>query len=137
MPTVNTPTLTLTQVGANVTITVTYDAVFTAFERQLVGFGTTYHAHVDVVGMDPAGALTGAVLTVFPLTPLAVAVGGGNQIVPRTDQIVVPRAALNEDAAPKNDDEIRCNIRIHTVGLLVPPPTFTPDVFTPERKLLS
>jgi hypothetical protein len=138
MPTVTNPTLALAPAaGANVTITVTYDAFFTAFDRALVAFGTTYHAHVEVFGMDPAGSLTGAVVAAFPPIPLAVTAGAGNQIIPRTDTMTVPRVVLQEDAAVGDDDEIRCKIRIHTVGPLVPPPPFTPDLFTPELTLIS
>ncbi len=139
MPTVNNPILTLAPAGGgNAIITVTYDAVFTAFERQLVGFGTTYHSHVEVFGMDPPGSLTGAVIALFPPAGnFPVVAGAGDQIIPRTEQIVRPRLTLEEDVPAGDDDEIRCKIRIHTIGVLVPPPSFTPDVFTSELTLIS
>ena len=37
MPTINSPALALITVDDNVTVSVTYNAVFTSFERQLAG----------------------------------------------------------------------------------------------------
>jgi hypothetical protein len=132
MPTINTPSLTHTIVGVNVTLTVTYNAVFTAFERQLAGLGMTFHEHLDVFGIDPPGSLTGTQLATFPLATLAVTAGAGPQTIARSAQMVMTRAALDEDPAFGNPDEISVKIRIHSIGL---PPPFTPDIFTNEEVL--
>lgn len=134
MPTVNGANLTLTTVNQNVTINVTFNAVFTAFERQLAGLGMNYHEHVEVIGVDPAGGTTGVVLTSFPLANLAVTAGAGSQTIARNLSKTVSRASLQEDTALGDDDEIRCKIRIHSVGL---PQEFSSDVFTPQQVLLG
>jgi hypothetical protein len=134
MPSVNSAALALITVGQNVTVSVTYNAVFTAFERQLAGLGMGFHEHLDVFGIDPPGSLTGTLLDTFPLTPFAVTVGAGAQVVPRSVQMVIPRPALQEDTALGDADEIRVRIRIHAVGL---PAEFSPDIFTDQEVLLG
>jgi hypothetical protein len=138
MPTVTNPVLTLTTVGSDTTIAVTYDATYTAFERQLAGLGMTFHAHIDVQGMDPAGSLTGTTIVSFDNDPQPVTVGVGSQVLSRSPTpITVTRASLQEDptvGGVADNDEIRAKIRIHSVGL---PPEFTPDVFTPQQVLLG
>lgn len=137
MPTITGATLTLTP-GLNVTIAVTYTATFTPADRALVASGVTYHPHIDVFGIDPAGSLTGVFLALVPDLAFPVNAGVVNQVFLRNASAVVPRALLEEDIALGDDDEIRCKIRVHSVNLpLVPPPAFTPDVFTPERTLIS
>jgi hypothetical protein len=130
VPSINSQTLALTTTGDDTTITVTYNAVFSEFERQLAGIGMGFHAHTEVVGVDP-GAVT-AVLAIFPRAAFAVSSGRGPLIVPTTEEMVVPRATLQED--PGGDDEIRVQIRIHSVGL---PPTFTEEIFTERERLLG
>ena len=132
MPTINSPSLTVTIVGVDVTLDVTYNAVFTAFERQLAGLGMTFHEHLEVFGIDPPGSLTGTQLATFPLAALAVTAGAGPQTIARSAQMVMARAALDEDPAFGNADEIRVKVRIHSIGL---PPPFTPDSFTDEEVL--
>ncbi len=138
MPTVSNPILTLTTVGANTTVNVTYNATYTAFERQLAGLGMTFHEHIDVQGMDPAGSLTGTTITSFPLANHAVTVGAGSQVIARNVSLPpLPRSLFQEDPTVGgviDNDEIRAKIRIHSVGL---PDPFTPDVFTPEQILLG
>ncbi len=134
MPSVNSAQLTLTTIGTNVTINVTFNAVFTAFERQLAGLGMTFHEHIDVFGIDPPGSTTGTVITSFPSPNFAVTVGAGSQTIPRSVSMVVSRASLQEDAGVGDADEIRCKIRIHSVGL---PAEFTPDIFTDQEVLLG
>jgi len=134
MASINNANLTLTTVNQNVTINVTFNAVFTAFERQLAGLGMTFHEHVDVLGVDPPGGTTGTVLTTFPLTNFAVTVGGGSQTIARNVSKTVTRASLQEDTGVGDNDEIRCKIRIHAVGL---PATFTPDVFSDQEILVG
>jgi hypothetical protein len=131
MPTISNAALTLVTVAQDVTVTVTYDAEFSALERQLAGLGMTFHDHLDIFGMDPPASLTGTFIQTFPRAPIAVTVGAVPQIIPRSAQMVVPRAVLDEDAGV-NNDEIRVKIRIHSVGL---PETFTQDVFTNEQVL--
>ena len=134
MPSINSANLALTTVNQNVTINATFNAVFSAFERQLAGLGMSYHEHIEVIGVDPAGSTTGVVLTSFPLTTFAVTAGAGSQTIARNVSKTVTRASLQEDSALGDDDEIRCKIRIHAVGL---PQEFTPDAFTPQQVLLG
>ena len=134
MPSVNGANLTLTTVNQNVTINITFNAVFTAFERQLSGLGMNFHQHIDVIGVDPSGGTTGTTLTSFPTTAFAVTVGAGSQTIPRNASITVTRASLQEDTAAGDNDEIRCKIRIHSVGL---PPVFTPDNFSDQEVLIG
>jgi hypothetical protein len=47
--------------------------------------------------------------------------------------VTIPRATLQEDSGG-DEDEIICNIRIHSVGL---PETFTENVASPQRILLG
>lgn len=126
--------LTLTTVDQNVTINVKFNAVFTPFERQLHGLGMTSHQHIDVLGIDPAGSTTGTVLTTFPLTNFAVTAGAGTQTIPRNESKTVTRGSLQEDTGLGDNDEIRCKIRIHSIGL---PPAFSPDVFTDQEVLVG
>ncbi len=134
MPTVENPTLTLTTVNNATEVTVTFNAVFTAFERQLAGLGMTFHQHIDVIGIDPPGSLTGSVLIEFPLTSFAVTVGPGSQTIFRNAVMTTQRGTFQEDNQSGDADEIRCKIRIHSVGL---PLVFTPDVFTDQKILLG
>jgi hypothetical protein len=138
MPTVTNPILILTTVGALTTVNVTYNATYTAFERQLAGLGMTFHAHIDVQGMDPVGSLTGTTIISLPNDPHPVTVGAGSQVLARSVSLPpLPRALFQEDPTVGgviDNDEIRAKIRIHSVGL---PDEFTPDVFTPEQVLLG
>jgi hypothetical protein len=134
MPSVNSAALTLTTTGQTVTLSVSYNAVFTAFERQLAGLGMTFHEHLDVFGIDPPGSLTGTLLDTFPLTPFTVSAGAGPLIVPRSVQMDMTRSELQEDTGVGDSDEIRVKIRIHSVGL---PPEFSADIFTDQETLLG
>jgi len=138
MATINTATLTLTTVNQDVTINVTFNAVFSGFERQLAGLGMIFHEHIDVIGIDPPGSLTGTVLPdtsgLFPHTRFAVTVGAGDQVIARNVSKTITRASLQEDTAVGDADEIRCKIRIHAIGF---PPEFSLDVFTPQQVLIG
>lgn len=134
MPTITSPALALITVDDNVTVSVTYNAVFTSFERQLAGLGMNFHEHLDVFGMDPPGSLTGTLIASFPQTRFAVTAGAGSQTIPRSVQMVLSRSSLQEDTSVGDADEIRVKIRVHSVGL---PPIFTPDAFTDEERLLG
>ena len=142
MPTVTNPTLTLTTVGsgssAEVTIDVTFDAVFTELERNLAVLGLKFHRHINVYGMDPSGSLTGIEISgtegLFPHINFALTQGSGDEIIPVSASQTVLRSVLQEDTALGDADEIRCKIRIHCVGM---PPEFTEDVFTSQQVLLG
>lgn len=132
MPTTNNRQLTLTTVGTNVTIGVTYNAVFSVFERRLAGLGLVFRERIAVIGVDPPGATTGTLLSSFPNTNLAVTDGAVAQTIARNVSMTVTRASLQEDLA--DADEIRCRIRIEANGL---PPAVTPDAFTDQEILLG
>ena len=131
MPTITSPNLTLTTVNNDVTINVTFIATFTSFERQLAGLGMTFDWHIDILGVDANGH---SVLTSFPSTTLPVFVGVGPQPIPVNVSKTVTRASLQEDSGVGDNDEIGCNIRIHSQGM---PPTFTDDLFTVQRVLVG
>jgi len=134
MPTTNNRQLTLTTVGTNVTIGVTYNAVFSVFERHLAGLGLVFRERIAVIGVDPPGATTGTVLANFPSPNLAVTDGAVAQTIARNVSMTVTRASLQEDPAVGDADEIRCRIRIEANGL---PPAVTPDAFTDQEILLG
>ena len=128
MPTITNATLNLTTVNNDVTANVTFDAVFTRFERNLADLGMTFDRHVDILGVD-AGATT--VLFSFDPTNLPVTAGAGSQTIPVALALTRPRSFFQEDT---DNDEIGCNIRIHSQGF---PPVFTPDFFTNQRVLVG
>ena len=137
MPTTNSRNLTLNREGANVRVTVTYNAVFSPFERALVGLGMTFREQIAIIGVDTV-APTNTVLGNFLVQTIPVTAGAGTLTVPRRREVVVTRATLDEDPSsllvgPDFDaDEIRCRIRIQAVGL---PPAVTPDEFTDQEVL--
>ena len=125
------------QADENIRVTVTYNALFTAFERNLASLGMTFRERIAVMGMDPPGSVTGSVLAEFPVAQIPVPAGSGEVSVARNRQIVLNRFQLDEDPswlglAELDADEIRCRIRIESQGL---PPAVTPDAFTNERIL--
>ena len=132
MPTVTNTALTLTTVNSNTTVTVDFDTEFSEVERNLTGLGVRYHPHIDIVGVDGA---TQTVLSAdaFPHSNFAVTVGTTPQTISRSMSVTVPRATLQEDSGG-DEDEILCNIRIHSDGLPVP---FTENVASPQRVLLG
>jgi hypothetical protein len=132
MPTVTNTALTLTTVNTNTTVTVDFDTEFSDVERNLTTLGVRYHPHIDIVGVDGANT---SVLSAdaFPHTNFAVTAGNSPQTISRSMSVTVPRSLLQEDGGG-DEDEIICNIRIHSVGL---PETFTADVPSPQRVLLG
>jgi hypothetical protein len=128
MPTITNATLTLTTVNNDVTADVTFDAVFTRFERNLADLGMTFDRHVEIIGVDTSST---TVLWAFDPTNLAVVAGNGQQTIPVALSITKPRSFFQEDT---DNDEIGCNIRIHSQGF---PPVFTPDFFTVQRVLVG
>lgn len=138
MPGTNSRNLTLTREGGNVRVTVTYNALFSAFERALANLGMTFVERIATIGVDPPGSTTGTVLADFPAQVIPVPPGAGGISVARNRQIIVTRAQLDEDPSliigPEFDaDEIRCRIRIESRGL---PAAVTPDEFT-DQEILS
>jgi len=123
------------------TIQISYDVEFTEFERNLAGMGMTFHAHIDTVGVDPnqpdqplaAASFLDPPISAPGPVELPVTAGSGPQTLHRTLSQPVTRASLQEDPGP-DSDEIRCNIRIHSVGL---PPAFTPNVPSQQRTVLG
>lgn len=140
MPVIRNPQLTLSRIGSDFKIEVTYKADFNTLERRLVGLGLRFRERIDVIGVDPPGATTGAVLAVssrFTSPFLHVTDGAGKETIDGHDSIIVSRVELDEDSTPLagadvDPDEIRCRIRIVAVGL---PPAVTPDAFTDQEVL--
>ena len=137
MPGTNSRNLTLSPAGGgNFSVNVTYNAVFSAFERNLAGLGMQFVERISTLGVDPPGSTTGTVLAEFPAQVIPVPPGAGPVSVPRNRSIVLTRAQLDEDPSiigPNFDaDEIRCRIRIQSTGL---PPAVTPDAFTDQEVL--
>jgi hypothetical protein len=137
MPGTNSRNLTLTREGGNVRVTVTYNAVFSVFERNLAGLGMNFVERISVLGIDPPGSTTGTVLAEFQGQFIPVPSGAGPISVARNRQIVLTRAQLDEDPSsilgPEFDgDEIRCRIRIQSLGI---PAAVTPDEFTDQEVL--
>jgi hypothetical protein len=117
MSSTNTRNLTLTTVGANVTVDVTYNAVFSPLERHLAANGLVFQERISVTGVDPPGATTGTTLHNFPVQNLPVTAGVVPQVIARNRSLVVTRASLQEDAGLGDADEIRCRIEVRPVGL--------------------
>ena len=134
MATINSAALALITVDDTVTVSVTFNAVFTPFERQLAGLGMVFHEDLDVLGIDPPGSLTGSLLAAFPRRNFAVTVGAGAQTIARSVQLALPRTTLQEDTGVGDTDEIRVRIRVHAIGL---PPVLSPDIFTDQETLLG
>jgi hypothetical protein len=136
MPTIKNPQLTLTRVGANVTINVRYNAVFSTFERNLAQLGLRFRERIAVIGVDPPGATTGTVLPIPFSSRQFITVTDDPNGTPRDRSVTVTRAELDEDGNPVvnpdfDADEIRCRIRIEAIGL---PPAVT-EAFTDQEVL--
>lgn len=131
MPTTNNRFQTLTTVGDNVTIRVTYNAVFSPLERHLAAKGLIFQERIQVIGED-VGTATDQILRTFPLVNISVSEGAGYLTVPRDREITVPRALLQEDTGLGDADEIRCKIEITPIGM----PAVV-SAFTPEQYLLG
>ena len=132
MPSTNNRQLTLTTVNDNVTVNVTYNAVFTEFERHLCRLGLAFRERIAVIGVDEAGPSAAEVLVNFPSPNFTVTDGTGSLTIARNVSMTVPRSTLQDDEA--DEDEIRCRIRIETIGF---PPEVTSDRFTTEQVLLG
>jgi hypothetical protein len=133
MPSTNSRNLTLTTVDSNVTVNVTYNAVFSQLERHLAAQGLIFRERISVLGVDPSGGTTGTVLHNFSAQNIPVSDGAGNVSVPRNRSITVSRASLQEDVVAGDADEIRARIAIELIGF----PTPLADQFTDQEVLLG
>ena len=70
----------------------------------------------------------------FPTQNFPVTAGTVDQVLSRDESQTVIRDLLQEDPNSGDADEIRCKIRIHSVGI---PPEFTEDLFTDQVLLLG
>lgn len=131
--TTNNRNLTLTTVGQNVTINVTYNAVFTPFERHLADLGMVFQERIRVLGIDPPGSTTGTILSTLPLQNYPVTNGNVQQVIARNRSVTVTRAFLQEDLGLGDADEIRCRIEMVPLGF----PTETAQFFTDQEVLLG
>ena len=129
MPTITNANLTLTTVNNDVTADVTFDAVFTRLERYLADMGMTFDRHVDIIGVD-AGADDRAP-RLRPDQPPRDGRRRASRPSRSSLSLTRPRWFFQEDT---DNDEIGCNIRIHSQGF---PPVFTPDFFTVQRVLVG
>ena len=135
MPRVRNAKLTLPRNGANVTINITFDVVFSQFERRLAHLGLAFQDEIALIGVDPPGGTTGdQVLTTLRSIP--VSDGAGELTVHRVFTTPFSRNSLDEDPSrlgPDFDqDEYRGRIRILAIGL---PPAVTRDAFTDQAVL--
>jgi hypothetical protein len=115
--------------NGDINIIVDYDARFSAAERDLtVIVQLNFLERIFVIGVDPSGSTTGAVLDVFPLaviegiTPAGTTPDDQSQTLHRHREKQAPRAKLDEDSNPIVppdiiEDEIRCKIQIDPIGV--------------------
>lgn len=115
MPSINNANLTLTTVGENTTIQVTYNAVFTPLDGFLETHGLKFRERIQVIGVDPSGSFSGTSLRNFPAQTINVPRAGGT--IARSRSLTVTRASLQEDAGLGDNDEIRCRIQIAPDGI--------------------
>lgn len=116
MPTISTPTLSLTDVGPGVVVQVRYTATFSRFDRQLAGLGKTWHSHVTIHDFDGGGDL-GDVILDFGAPDdrerFAVTVGNSDQVFPMTEQLtVIDQSILVVD--PDGVNELKAQVRLHS-----------------------
>jgi hypothetical protein len=127
MPRTNSRNLTLTPVGGNVRIDVTYNAVFLPFERRLAALGLAYQERIQVQGVDEM--TPGPEFVTLPISfenqILPVTDGAVLQTIERTRTVTVPRQMLQEDPVAGDADEIRCQIQIVPIELPATTTDFT------------
>ena len=138
MPTATNPKLTLTKVGTDIKIDVTYDFNLSRLESHLVGtgFGIHFTELVQVIGIDPPGSTTGNTMQVVGGRIVDDAVNQDEpQTLRRSYTRTVPRADLDEDRSLliADNDEIRCRIRLICHGL----PQSTTNTFTNQVVLVQ
>ena len=138
MPGTSARTLTLTPFGQDFKLIVTYNAQFTAFERNLAGLGMRFLEKITAFGVDAPGTTTGEVIFDFPSQTITIPPGNGPIGVARTREVILTRKQLDEDktgnfGSPDVDaDEIKCRIQIESSGL---PPAITGAEFTNQKVL--
>ncbi len=111
MPSLTVPQLAVTLSGTNVTINVTYTAVFTLFELFLAANGLIFREEIRIIGEDP-GVGTDVVLHTLPIENVSATSSGA----PRSRSITVSRQSLQEDIGSDND-EITCEVTVTPIGL--------------------
>jgi hypothetical protein len=138
MPRVRNAKLTLPQNGASVIINITYDVVFSEFERHLARLGLAFQEEISLIGVDPPGGRTGFQV-LSTLRSIPVSDGAGELSVHRIFSTPFSRNSLDEDPSPSpflgpdfDADEYRGRIRILAIGL---PPAVTRDAFTDQAVL--
>lgn len=113
--------LTLITIDNNVTVDVTYDAVFTPLERNLAAAGMKFVETIRVIGVDPPGGTTGSRIHTFPSYvfpfPKLHEVATQPVTIERHVKVTKPRSVFQEDQDLGDDDEIRCRIDITPVGM--------------------
>src|SRR5574341_426603 len=127
MPRIINQAQTLTTVGSNVTIEVSYSGVFSPVERFLVANGLRFQEQIHVIGEDTAAATTRILFTFLPRDISSLVTPGTTELtVPITPPArrTVTRALLQEDVGSefpglpdRGNDEIRCRIEITPIGL--------------------
>lgn len=135
MPRIVNPQLTLNhQNDGKIETVVTYDAVFSQFERRLAGLGLEFREQISVIGVDPPGGTLG--LNLVSVTRSIFVSDGAGEISKHRQFSTgfLSRNFLDEDPSflgPDFDqDEIRGRIRILAIGF---PAAVTPDTFTDQK----
>ncbi len=133
MPTVENANLTLRTVDDQVNVIVDFDVRFSAFERQLAALGMRYHSHVDLVGIDN-GTDVGPTIVSFDHESFFPTLGTGDEVLSGHVHDKLDRSVLQEDPDSGNADELKAEIRIHSVDT---PVEFTDIVFSDQEVLLG
>ena len=127
------PSFTCTQHrGSNdeVTIDVSYVAIFSPIERFLANHGLVFEEQIEVYG-DDWGRGFDQILTQFPTQPLLVIDGCEPLKIHRNRSLTVGRQVLREDNGWSNDELV---VRITLIAVGWPSPRVT--VTTRELSLL-
>ena len=134
MPRISNPKLTISLSGTSVTINVSYDVLFTEFERFLASKGLEFKESIWVLGVDSASeprtvagfstTQMGDILFLFPTQRIPVSAGTGLFNVSRNRSLTVSRNQLQEDPGT-DSDEITCKVSISPVGIPVNCDAFT------------
>ena len=123
MATISVPNLIITPIVGSpdkVTIQVTYDVTFSPAERNLTAspFEWKFLETIQVTGVELPFGTTGEILLekFLPVQAIEVTPGGTPQTFSRMRTAKALRILLQEDPAPGDADEIRCNIQILPVS---------------------
>ncbi len=134
MPTVTNPALSAIEhagSGNDVTLEISYVAVFSPLERHLAAHGLVFEEHVSIFGED-MGRSADLVLHNLPPEPIDVSAGTTPLRVPRRRILTVTRQSLREDRG-LGSDEIDARIDIVAVGL----PAAIVTAMTPQLSLTA